>query len=171
MSSTTRSGRILLIDDAASFVVAETEWLRAEGYQVIPAQSAEDAEKALARESSDIDLALVDMFMDTDQEGGLKLIHLISETYPWIVSIVVTGHADIQNAATCMEAGAFSYIVKGSSIELKRQIISRATDRRHLPSRALREGKMLVLSLRKQLHEVEELIQRIVDEYSSPGSS
>jgi len=105
------------------------------------------------------------MYMGPKKQGGLELVELISEKYPWIVSIIVTAHADFGNAVKCMEAGAFSYIRKAEDPpELKRQTILKATERYRQTARFLREGSQLIRRLRKQLHDLEELIQRIADE-------
>jgi len=120
--------RILVVDDDSDFTTVQCEWLEKEGYDAIGVLSERDARKRLAENGEEIGIALIDMYMEA-QDSGLKLIKLIGERYPEIVPIVITGHADFENAARCMEEGCFSYIVKGETPpNVIRQTIKKATE-------------------------------------------
>ena len=108
----------------------------------------------------------------------MKLVGLISERYPSIVSIVVTGHGDFDNAIKCMQAGAFSYIMKGESppgliTEMVKKAVAYGVKNAiayggRSPVRVSREvvsdinEKIGVLLC--ALHDVQEAIQRMADE-------
>jgi DNA-binding NtrC family response regulator len=155
--------RMLLVDDDEGYVSTQSQWLEKQGYAVTPAASVEGAKERLKKDAQDLDLALIDMYMGPDKQGGLELVRLISEKYVWIVSIVVTAHADFENARKCMEAGAFSYIRKGEDPpELRRQMILTAFKKR--PSALLLEVRQELRRIRREFHEMEELMQRVADE-------
>jgi DNA-binding NtrC family response regulator len=165
MADTVPKVRIFLGDDEEQFALTQTQWLEKQGYAVTCASSVEGAKKRLKKDAQKLDLALIDMYMGSDKQGGLELVKLISEKYPWIVSIVITAHSGIRNAVACMEAGAFSYIIKGEDTpELKRQTILKATERFRKTNLYLREFRRSIRGLTRQLHNLEELIQRMVDE-------
>jgi DNA-binding NtrC family response regulator len=120
--------KILVVDDDREYADKQCEWLTNEGYAAAGVYSEQKARDYLADNGKDINLALIDMYIDT-RVSGLNLIRLIREDYPWIVPIVVTAHADFSNAASCMEEGCFSYIVKGETpVGVIRQTIRKAQD-------------------------------------------
>ena len=155
--------RIFLVDDDQEYVTTQTQWLEKQGYAVTSALSVEEAKQRLRKDAQNLDLALIDMYMGPDKQGGLALVRLISEEYFWIVSIVVTGHSDFANAVKCMDAGAFFYIRKAEDPpELRRQLILTAFKKR--PSALLLEVRQELRRIRREFHEMEELMQRVADE-------
>jgi DNA-binding NtrC family response regulator len=99
--------KVLVIDDEEQYTNKQCKWLRSEGYDAAGVLSEAEARVFLAEKGESVDIALVDMYMETG-DSGLKLIRLIRGEYAWIVPIVVTGYAEFSNAAECMEAGSFS---------------------------------------------------------------
>jgi DNA-binding NtrC family response regulator len=120
--------------------------------------------------SGETDLALIDMYMGADHEGGLKLVELIAQRYPRIVSVVVTAHGDFRNSQRCLERGAFGYLSKQSGPGLVKLTIARIAERVVLRER-LRRIRPRVTDLQeamtqvmRKIHDIEELITRIADE-------
>jgi DNA-binding NtrC family response regulator len=179
--------KILMVDDNRDFAAEQCEWLKEEGYRAIRAHSERDARKSLAENGEEIDVALIDMYMEAP-DSGLKLIKLIGERYPQIVPIVITGHADFENAARCMEEGCFSYIVKGETPpNVIRQTIEKATEYYKLrvsyrqlwnTMPRLKQGLTTLrgqfAELTKTMKQVSDTLRRVEDELSLlriPGKS
>jgi DNA-binding NtrC family response regulator len=120
--------RILVVDDDRAFAQSQADLLRRHGYEVTCAHSESEARQCLVERADGVDIALLDMRMD-EAETGLTLVKLIAEQYPGIVSVVVTGYGEIDNAVQCMEAGAFNYITKGETpAKIVLQIVAKAAD-------------------------------------------
>lgn len=153
---------ILVIDDDESYTNSQCEWLEGLGYDAFGVLSKKEAEDFLEKEGRTVEIALVDMYMETE-ESGLELIQLMQKSYPWIVSVVVTAHGDLNNAARCMEAGSFSYISKGETpTKLIRETIKRAENRRRCLN-ALQKTAIGVKELREQLDPLTTAIETILD--------
>ncbi|MGZ3524626.1 MAG: response regulator, partial [Thermodesulfobacteriota bacterium] len=72
---------------------------------------AETAEEALQKIQNDVfDLALVDFKLPG--MDGLQLITEIVKSKPKILTILLTGHADIDSAVEAMKRGASDYLTK-----------------------------------------------------------
>lgn len=152
--------RILVIDDEETYARQQCEWLSMKGYDAIPLLSEEKAARFLAEKARDVDMALVDMYMET-KESGLNLIKLMHDRYPWILCIVVTAHADFANAVKCMKAGSFSYIIKG---ETPNELILETIKEAGTPSRVKRGVAELVERLEELMRGIGECIERLKDE-------
>jgi DNA-binding NtrC family response regulator len=166
-----RNTRILIIDDE-DFADIQAEYLKDQGYETTAEHTVESAEERLKDSGSEVDIALVDMYMGQDKKAGLELVNLMSEQYPWIVSVVVTGHGGVNNAVLSMQAGAFSYIEKGESPQaLITETVKKAVAYgEKFPARVGRDWasdlSAKVGVLQRALHGVQEVIQRAADEVS-----
>jgi len=164
--------KILVVDDQEDFTRKQCDWLREEGYDAVGIYSEKEARDYLTEKGGDISIAIIDMYMES-KDSGLKFIRLAKESYPWIVPIVMTGHADFENAAKCMEDGCFSYIVKGETpINMIRQTIRKAVEHHQLIT-ALPRIRSGVEELNDQFKEFNKWInkmsfsiQRLEDELS-----
>lgn len=109
--------RILVVDDVPANVEILSFHLGDEGYDVVEAQSGEQALAILnADTESDIDLVLLDVMMPI--MSGLDVLAQIkrnSET-EHIPVILVTANAEDQNVAEGLDMGAFDYIIKPYSL-------------------------------------------------------
>jgi len=179
MTNAGHTVRILIIDDERAFADSQSRYLTDQGYETTVKYAVESARGYLKSSGAEVNIALVDMYMGRDKEAGLKLVRLMAKHYPWIVSIIVTGHADLENASTCMQAGAFSYIQKGPSPQaLITETVKKAVEKFRLRSR-LATIRPSVIEIRKvaeevlqKVHDIEEMLLRITDEVeveSGPG--
>ena len=109
--------RILVVDDVPANVEILSFHLGDEGYDVVEAQSGEQALAILNSDAeSDIDLVLLDVMMPV--MSGLDVLAQIkrnSET-EHIPVILVTANAEDQNVAEGLDMGAFDYIIKPYSL-------------------------------------------------------
>jgi diguanylate cyclase (GGDEF)-like protein len=109
--------RILVVDDVPANVEILSFHLGDEGYDVVEAQSGEQALALLNSDTEpDIDLVLLDVMMPV--MSGLDVLAQIkrnSET-EHIPVILVTANAEDQNVAEGLDMGAFDYIIKPYSL-------------------------------------------------------
>ena len=171
MTKPGRSIRILIIDDDRDFADGQARYFTDQGYETTVQYTVESAREYLKSSGSGVNIALVDMYMGRDKEAGLKLIRFMSKHYPLIVSIIVTGHGDSDNAVKCMHAGAFSYIQKGASPQgLITETVKKAVEKFRLRSRlatirpSVIEIRKVAEEVRQKVHDIEEMLLRITDE-------
>lgn len=171
--------KILVVDDDNDFTSKQCAWLETEGYDAVGVNWEREARDYLAENGEDITIALIDMYME-EEDSGLRLVRLIRESYPWIVPIVITGHADFGDAARCMEEGCFSYIVKGETPpDMIRQIIRKAVEHHRfltvLPRlktgleelrNAFAELVNSINSINKNMERTLDSVRRLEDEFS-----
>ena len=100
--------RILIVDDDNSILQSFRYILEGEGYEVEVAAVGEEAIKK--SEKQYFDMALLDIMLP-DMKGTELLIKLHGKV-PKMVSIMITGHADLENAVTSLNMGANAYIMK-----------------------------------------------------------
>ncbi|RMD99471.1 MAG: diguanylate cyclase [Calditrichaeota bacterium] len=105
-----RTGRILVVDDVPANVQLLTTYLKAVGYQVIPARDGEET-LALIRDSKP-DLILLDVMMP--KINGYEVCKRIKsdEATQYIPVIMVTALNDIEDKIKGQEAGADDFISK-----------------------------------------------------------
>ena len=101
---------LLLVDD-------EPAWLRAlsltleRSAGVTNILTCSDSRQVLALlESRDIGLVLLDLTMP--HLSGEELLSRITESFPDLMVIVISGLNQVENAVRCMKLGAFDYFVK-----------------------------------------------------------
>jgi len=101
-------GRVLLVDDEPLLLRSLARILRAEGHQVVLAESAAEAERHLA--DPRLDVALIDLRIGADD--GLDLLDRVKSERPELALVMMTGHASIETAVGAMRRGAFDYLAK-----------------------------------------------------------
>jgi two-component system nitrogen regulation response regulator NtrX len=104
---------ILVVDDEESICQSLKAILEDEGYQVLTAQSGEEAIKTVAEEMPQ--LVLLDIWLPgIDGLETLKAIHM---AYPQVVVVMMSGHGTIETAVKATKLGAFDFIEKPLSLE------------------------------------------------------
>ncbi|TDU28292.1 two-component response regulator AlgB [Panacagrimonas perspica] len=123
--------RILVIDDDASIQRAFRRALEEEGYTVVTAQSAIEAEAAIGRGAFDIctlDLNLGEVY-------GLDLLPRLREWAPWMRVILVTAVDDVKVAMNAVRTGASDYLVKPCTPEQLTHAVDQQAQARRLEKR------------------------------------
>jgi DNA-binding NtrC family response regulator len=119
---------ILLVDDDEIFLNDLKEILSKQKYEI---KSASNLEKAMSLlEQFSFDLIITDMVFPLkengpiEREAGLKMIEEVKKIMPDISIIVLTGHAEMENAIKAMKAGACDYLTKpiSSLVEIRVKI-------------------------------------------------
>jgi two-component system, NtrC family, response regulator HydG len=100
--------KLLVVDD--EFVVRDSldRWFREEGYEVSPAESAQEALAKMA--ATRFDLALVDIKMPG--VDGVELQKRMHEIDPEMLVIIMTGYASVETAVAALKNGAYDYVSK-----------------------------------------------------------
>lgn len=104
----TPAGRLLIVDDEVSLMVALRNTLRDEGYQVEGHTSGEKALAALR--AGGFDVLLADLMMPG--MDGIDLLRQALAIDPHLAGIVMTGHGSVPTAVEAMKAGAVDYVLK-----------------------------------------------------------
>lgn len=117
----TDPGRVLVVDDDASFRFAMKKALRRLGYDVDEAAGGREAVARLTS-SEPADAALLDLRMgDLD---GLDVLRRTSGTTTRVV--VLTGHGSVEAAVEAMKLGAFSFLEKPVDADLLAPLLTQA---------------------------------------------
>lgn len=101
-------GRLLIVDDEVSLMIALRNTLRDEGYQVEGFTSGGEALAALR--AGGFDAMLADLMMPG--MDGIALLRQALAIDPHLAGIVMTGHGSIPTAVEAMKAGAVDYVLK-----------------------------------------------------------
>jgi two-component system response regulator HydG len=103
-----KSGRVLVVDDAADTVEVLRRNLESVGYQVYTAGGVSQAVAAL--EETAIDLVITDLKMP--KVSGLELVRHVRQNYRDTEVMVITGYASITGAVDAVKTGAEEYLAK-----------------------------------------------------------
>lgn len=97
--------------------------------EVYTCQTAETAEKALARlEADDYDVVLTDISMPG--LSGLELLGHIRQKYVNTPVIIISGISDQEHAQGLIKLGAFDFLLKPFRLEVVEKSVGRAVDYR-----------------------------------------
>ena len=100
--------RVLVVDDEPNVRRSFVMFLRHGGHEV---DAVGDSKSALTKlDQSNFDVVLSDIVLRNDD--GMSLLRHISERWPEIQVILVTGQPSIDTAATAVRDGAFAYLRK-----------------------------------------------------------
>ena len=115
---------ILLIDDDSRNIFALTAVLKAKGYQVLSASSAEKGMEML-QSNQGIRVVLLDMMMP-DMDGYETLRHIRNNpAIAGVPVIAVTAKAMVGDREKCLEAGANEYVSKPIDVDFLLQVLNR----------------------------------------------
>jgi two-component system nitrogen regulation response regulator GlnG len=122
--------RVWLVDDDASIRWVLERALRNGGMMPRAFDAAEPALVALRSDSPDV--LVTDIRMPG--QSGLELLKRIRETRPSLPVIVMTAFADLGNAVSAYESGAFEYLPKPFDIDQAVDLVRRAARSINAPS-------------------------------------
>ena len=105
--------RILVVDDEEDIRFSLRGILEDEGYEVLEAESAEDAFVLLAKEP--VGLVYLDIWL-TGMDG-LAALERIHQQHPSLPVLMISGHGTIETAVSAIKKGAYDYIEKPLSLE------------------------------------------------------
>ena len=157
--------RILIVDDDSSGLEATAEVLQREGYELFTATGGRAAIAVLDAEN--IDVVITDEKMP--DMSGIDLLKYIHANHPYTQVILLTAYGSVDSAVEAIQTGAISYREKPIRIELLRQTVKNALERRtlHLQNINLREqldgafGFANIIGASKPMQELFGIIRRI----------
>ncbi|HOJ52729.1 MAG TPA: sigma-54 dependent transcriptional regulator [Syntrophales bacterium] len=115
---------ILIVDDEESILKSLGAILTDEGYEVLTAESGEQALKIIDEELPS--LVLLDIWLPGID--GLEVLKRIKSEYPQIMVIMMSGHGTIETAVRATKLGAFDFIEKPLSLEKVILLVDHALD-------------------------------------------
>jgi len=157
---------ILIVDDDLNILELLQRHLQSWNYLVYKAVSVKEA-VAILRDSK-IDLLITDLKMP--EIDGFELIKFVSENYPKLPKLVVTGYPSVQDSLTAIKSGVVAYLTKpftkselqsavknsfSSSEEIKNQNQNPSEEKNNV------YGEIIGAS--EKIHEVIEIIKRVKD--------
>jgi len=137
--------RVLVVDDEPS-VLLEISGALKRHYDVLTAQSAEEAEALLAKER--IDLLLTDLRLPG--KDGLHLLEAAKAQSPDLPVVIMSGHGTIEEAVRATRMGAADFVEKPFGPDRLNVTVERALE--------LRELKRENESLRSQAGRLDEMV-------------
>src|SRR5210317_766025 len=99
---------LLLVDDDASLLKLLVIRLKAEGFELLTASSAEEALQVLR--NNPVDLVLTDLRMEG--ASGLDLFTQIRHFYPGLPVIIMSAQGTIPEAVSATQMGVFEFLTK-----------------------------------------------------------
>ncbi|MDO7172305.1 sigma-54-dependent transcriptional regulator [Mariniflexile sp. AS56] len=103
-----RKENILVVDDDVNILELLQRHLQSWNYHVFKAISVKEA-VAILRDSN-IDLIITDLKMP--EVDGFELIKFVSEHYPKLPKLVVTGYPSVQGSLDAIKSGVVDYLIK-----------------------------------------------------------
>ncbi|NIM91295.1 MAG: response regulator [Candidatus Aminicenantes bacterium] len=100
--------KILVVDDESIVRESLHDWLGSVGYDVVTAESGEDA--LLIIKQKKIKIMLADLIMPGID--GIELMKKARKIVPTISTVIITAHGTIQTAITAIREGAYDYVEK-----------------------------------------------------------
>lgn len=103
--------KILVVDDDPRVIEELISDLEEEGYEITSARSKKDAGNIISM-NPPFDLAIVDMKLATDEEGGLDVIKEVRDKDSLSEIIVLTAYGSLENVYKAMKYHIWNYIDK-----------------------------------------------------------
>jgi len=119
---------ILIVDDEASIRQSLGAILADEGYEILMAESGEEALKVIEDEMPN--LVLLDIWLPG--MDGIETLKLIKADHPQLRVIIMSGHGTIETAVKATKLGAFDFIEKPLSLDKVILLVNHALDMTNL---------------------------------------
>jgi len=161
------SGRILVVDDEKSLLIALRGLLSREGYQVETASSGEEALRRI--ETGSFHLVITDLAMEGID--GMQVLERARVVDPDLAVVMITAHGSEKTAVQAMKLGARDYIPKPFDNDELRVIVRRVMEgvllrrdhRRLLEQVSGHYGFERIVGVSPVMRRVFETIDRIAD--------
>lgn len=141
--------KILIVDDELSVRSSLEEWFQEDGFNVVTAESGEDALKKM--HAGPFELILLDIKMPGID--GITLQKKIMEIDPQAIIIIITAYASVDTAVEALKTGAFDYVTKPFDPENLSNLVNNA-----LKQKTLTEENIQLKEKISELSDVDEII-------------
>lgn len=112
--------KVLVVDNEKLFTSTLASHLRLSNIEVECACSGEEALDTVLRFRPDI--MILDLWMD--HIDGLEVLKQVKASNPEIEVIILTGNGSFDTAITCMQLGAFDYLIKPVDLNQLMEVIA-----------------------------------------------
>lgn len=142
---------VLIVDDEP-YILPILAGLISREFNVITANSAEEAQRAFQQRS--IDIILTDQRMP--RKTGIQLLEWVREHHPNTVRLLMTGFAELEDAVEAINKGhVYHYLLKPCRTEELLQVLRNAAEKLKLE----REKEQLIAELQEFNQELEERVR------------
>ncbi len=119
---------ILVVDDEPDVLEITSHFLRGNGFAVTCAADGMEALRHASAAAPDV------VLLDISMPGmdGITVLGELKKNYPATEVIMVTAHAGLETAITCMKKGAYGYLMKPLDFNHLYLDVSRALERRRM---------------------------------------
>ncbi|MFP4178873.1 MAG: sigma-54-dependent transcriptional regulator [Spirochaetaceae bacterium] len=104
---------ILIIDDEPGIRTVLTDILEDEGHTTLNAPDGIEGMRMV--QENQVDMVILDVWLP--HKGGIEVLQELSEEFPEIEVIVISGHANIDMAVKAVKHGAFDFLEKPLSLD------------------------------------------------------
>ncbi len=132
---------ILIVDDDLNILELLQRHLKSWSYHTYKAVSVKEAVQILR--DTKIDLLITDLKMP--EIDGFELIKFVSEHYPQLPKLVVTGYPSVQDSLTAIKSGVVDYLTKPFTKDELREAINTS-----LLSSVINDGDVIEISEEKE---------------------
>lgn len=106
--STQKQTRLLIVDDDSHLLQSMGQWLDSQNFAVQVASNITEAKNRLA--DSSFDVALIDLRLG--DEDGFDLLEFCNSSVPQMVTMLMTGYANVDTGVEAMRRGAADLLTK-----------------------------------------------------------
>lgn len=124
LPQTSAIGNVLIVDEERAMREGCRDVAQAAGYNVLTAESGEQACKFL--DTQDVEIVLLELKLPG--LGGVELLRQIKARRPGAMLIVITGSGSVRSAVQAMKLGAYDYLTKPFGLGELRGVLERAAD-------------------------------------------
>lgn len=161
-----RKENILIVDDDVNILELLQRHLQSWNYHVFKAISVKEAVTILR--DTPIDLLITDLKMP--EVDGFELIKFVSEHYPKIPKLVVTGYPSVQGSLSAIKSGVVDYLTKPftkdelkAAIDKSLETLEQKPEKATTPSEGKNEAYGELIGTSDKMNEVIQVIERVKD--------
>jgi len=150
---------VLIVDDEEGIRESLSQIIEDDGYETATASSGEEAIKAVQETLPD--LVLLDIWMSGID--GIQTLQEIKAVCPDLPVVMISGHANIENAVKATKMGAYDLLEKPLSLDKVLLSIQRALEKKNLEieNRVLRENLFRRWKLVGESQKMKQLVEQI----------
>lgn len=154
--------KVLVVDDEKNIRISLSSILEDEGYEVITAESGEEALSMVEKDR--IDLILLDVKLPG--MDGLEVLEQVLEQYRDLDVIMISGHSDISIAVKAVKMGAYDFMEKPLSLPKIVVTARNIAEKQKLYQRFRQEkedldAKYKIIGVSPEIENVREIIQKV----------
>lgn len=137
------NSQILIVDDEESIRVLLKDILEDEGFRVLSAAHSEEAEYLLNKAGKDVQLCVLDIWLENSEKDGIELLETIKKNNPDLPVLMISGHGNVETAVQAIKKGAYDFIEKPFKTDRLLLTLNRAIEAAELrrENKALKHGK------------------------------